>query len=61
MRFKYLFIVLFPIVSVSSFFSQVSTIDFQLANKYYLDSDYEKAALYYEKIFKESEHRLKIY
>jgi len=61
MRFKYLFIVLFPIVSVSSFFSQVSTIDFQLANKYYLDRDYEKAALYYEKIFKESEHRLKIY
>ena len=61
MKFKYLFIVLFSIVSVSSFFSQVSTIDFQLAKKYYLDSDYEKAALYYEKIFKESEHRLKIY
>ena len=61
MRFKYLFIVLFSIVSVSSFFSQVSTIDFQLAKKYYLDSDYEKAALYYEKIFKEPEHRLKIY
>lgn len=61
MRFKYLFIVVFSIVSVSSFFSQVSTIDFQLAKKYYLDSDYEKAALYYEKIFKESEHRLKIY
>jgi tetratricopeptide (TPR) repeat protein len=61
MRFKYLFIVLFSIVPVSSFFSQVSTIDFQLAKKYYLDSDYEKAALYYEKIFKESEHRLKIY
>ena len=61
MRFKYLFIVVFSIVSVSSFFSQVSTIDFQLAKKYYLDSDYEKAALYYEKIFKDSEHRLKIY
>ena len=61
MRFKYLFIVLFSIVSVSSFFSQVSTTDLQLAKKYYLDSDYEKAALYYEKIFKESEHRLKIY
>lgn len=61
MRFKYLFIVVFSIVSVSSFFSQISTIDFQLAKKYYLDSDYEKAALYYEKIFKESEHRLKIY
>lgn len=61
MRFKYLFIVVFSIVSVSSFSSQISTIDFQLAKKYYLDSDYEKAALYYEKIFKESEHRLKIY
>ena len=61
MRFKYLFIVVFSIVSVSSFFSQVSTIDFQLAKKYYLDSDYEKAALYYEKIFKEPKHRLKIY
>ena len=61
MRFKFFFIVVFSIVSVSSFFSQVSTIDFQLAKKYYLDSDYEKAALYYEKIFKESEHRLKIY
>ena len=61
MRFKYLFIVVFSIVSVSSFSSQISTIDFQLAKKYYLDSDYEKASLYYEKIFKESEHRLKIY
>jgi len=61
MRFKYLFILLFSIVSVSSFFSQVSNIDFQLAKKYYLDSDYEKAVLYYEKIFKESKYRLKIY
>ncbi len=61
MRFKYLFIVLFSTVSASSFFSQVSTIDFQLAKKYYLDSDYEKAVLYYEKIFKESKYRLKIY
>ena len=61
MRFKYLLIVVFSIVSVSSFFSQVSTTDLQLAKKYYLDSDYEKAALYYEKIFKESEYRLKIY
>ena len=61
MRFKYLFTIILTIVSASSFFSQVTTIDFQLAKKYYLDSDYEKAALYYEKIFKESEHRLKIY
>jgi tetratricopeptide (TPR) repeat protein len=61
MRFKYLFIVVFSIVSVSSFSSQISTIDFQLAKKYFLDSDYEKAVLYYEKIFKESKHRLKIY
>ena len=61
MRFKYLFIVLFSTVSASSFFSQVSTIDFQLAKKYYLDSDYEKAVLYYEKIFKEPKYRLKIY
>ena len=61
MRFKYLFIVVFSIVSVSSFFSQISTIDFQLAKKYFLDSDYEKAVLYYEKIFKESKYRLKIY
>ena len=53
MRFKYLFIIILTIVSASSFFSQVTTIDFQLAKKYYLDSDYEKAALYYEKIFKE--------
>lgn len=61
MRFKYLFIIVLTIVSASSFFSQVTTIDFQLAKKYYLDSDYEKAALYYEKIFKEPEQRLKIY
>ena len=61
MRFKYLFIIILTIVSSSSFFSQVTTIDFQLAKKYYLDSDYEKAALYYEKIFKEPEQRLKIY
>ena len=61
MRFKYLFIIILTIVSASSFFSQVTTIDFQLAKKYYLDSDYEKAALYYEKIFKEPEQRLKVY
>ncbi|MEK9619697.1 MAG: tetratricopeptide repeat protein [Flavobacteriales bacterium] len=61
MRFKYLFIIILTIVSASSFFSQVTTIDFQLAKKYYLDSDYEKAALYYEKIFKDPEQRLKIY
>lgn len=61
MRFKYLFIIILTIASASSFFSQVTTIDFQLAKKYYLDSDYEKAALYYEKIFKEPEQRLKIY
>jgi tetratricopeptide (TPR) repeat protein len=61
MRFKYLFIIVLTIISASSFFSQVTTIDFQLAKKYYLDSDYEKAALYYEKIFKEPEQRLKIY
>ena len=61
MRFKYLFTIILTIVSASSFFSQVTTIDFQLAKKYYLDSDYEKAALYYEKIFKEPEQRLKIY
>ena len=61
MRFKYHFIIILTIVSASSFFSQVTTIDFQLAKKYYLDSDYEKAALYYEKIFKEPEQRLKVY
>ncbi len=61
MRFKYLFIIILTIVSASSFFSQVTTIDYQLAKKYYLDSDYEKAALYYEKIFKDPEQRLKIY
>ena len=61
MRFKYLFVIILTIVSASSFFSQVTTIDFQLAKKYYLDSDYEKAALYYEKIFKDPEQRLKIY
>ena len=61
MRFKYLFIIILTIVSASSFFSQVTTIDFQLAKKYYLDSDYEKAALYYEKIFKEPEQRFKVY
>lgn len=61
MRFKYLFTIILTIVFASSFFSQVTTIDFQLAKKYYLDSDYEKAALYYEKIFKEPEQRLKVY
>ncbi len=60
MRFKYLFTLLFSIVSVLSF-SQASTIDFQLAKKYYLDSDYEKAVLYYEKIFNEARYRLRIY
>ena len=61
MRFKYLFVVLFSNIFSLSFFSQVSNLDLQLAKKYYLDNDYEKAVLYYEKIFKESEYRLKIY
>ena len=61
MRFKYLFVVLFSNIFSLSFFSQVSNLDLQLAKKYYLDNDYEKAVLYYEKIFKESKYRLKIY
>ena len=61
MRFKYLFVVLFSNIFSLSFFSQVSNLDLQLAKKYYLDNDYEKAVLYYEKIFKESDYRLKIY
>ena len=46
MRFKYLFIIVLTIISASSFFSQVTTIDFQLAKKYYLDSDYEKGIMH---------------
>ena len=35
-------------------FSQVTAVDLQLAQKYFIDRDYEKANLYYEKIAQES-------
>ena len=42
-------------------FGQITEIDLQLAQKYFIDQDYEKAHLYYEKIAKEPQYLSKIY
>ena len=42
-------------------FGQITEIDLQLAQKYFIDQDYEKAHLYYEKIAKEPQYSSKIY
>ena len=42
-------------------FGQITEIDLQLAQKYFIDQDYEKAHLYYEKIVKEPQYSSKIY
>ena len=58
-RSKYLFIISFLFWNFS--YGQVTKIDLQLAHKYYLDADYEKAMLYYEKISQEDKYLDKIY
>ena len=61
MRLKYQFIILFSILYTYCSFAQVSELDLQLAQKYYIDAEYEKAILYYNKIAKEPNYKLKIY
>ena len=58
-RSKYLFIISFLFWNIS--YGQITKIDLQLAHKYYLDADYEKAMLYYEKISQEDKYLDKIY
>ena len=58
-RSKYLFIISFLFWNFS--YGQITKIDLQLAHKYYLDADYEKAMLYYEKISQEDKYLEKIY
>ena len=58
-RSKYLFIISFLLWNFS--YGQITKIDLQLAHKYYLDADYEKAMLYYEKISQEDKYLDKIY
>ena len=58
-RSKYLFIISFLFWNFS--YGQITKIDLQLAHKYYLDADYEKAMLYYEKISQEDKYLDKIY
>ena len=58
-RSKYLFIISFLFWNFS--YGQITKIDLQLAHKYYLDADYEKAMLYYEKISQEDQYLDKIY
>ena len=58
-RSKYLFIISFLFWNFS--YGQITKIDLQLADKYYLDADYEKAMLYYEKISQEDKYLDKIY
>ena len=58
-RSKYLFIITLLFWSFS--YGQITNVDLQLAQKYYLDADYEKALLYYEKISQEDKYLDKIY
>ena len=58
-RSKYLFIIPFLFWNFS--YGQITNIDLQLAHKYFLDADYEKAMLYYEKISQEDKYLDKIY
>ena len=58
-RSKFLFIISFLFWNFS--YGQITKIDLQLAHKYYLDADYEKAMLYYEKISQEDKYLDKIY
>ncbi len=58
-RSKYLFTISFLFWNFS--YGQITKIDLQLAHKYYLDADYEKAMLYYEKISQEDKYLDKIY
>ena len=57
--YKYLFTMIFLFWNFS--YGQITNIDLQLAQKYYLDADYEKALLYYEKISQEDKYLDKIY
>ena len=57
--YKYLFTTIFLFWNFS--YGQITNIDLQLAQKYYLDADYEKALLYYEKISQEDKYLDKIY
>ena len=61
MRLKYQFIILFSFLYAYCSFAQVSELDLQLAQKYYIDAEYEKAILYYNKIAEEPNYKLKIY
>jgi len=61
MRLKYQFIILFSFLHTYCSLAQVSELDLQLAQKYYIDAEYEKAILYYNKIAKEPNFKLKIY
>ena len=61
MRLKYQFIILFSFLYTFCSFAQVSELDLQLAHKYYIDAEYEKAILYYNKIAEDPNYKLKIY
>ena len=58
-RCKYLFIIPFLFWNFS--YGQITNVDLQLAQKYFIDGDYEKAILYYEKISQEEKYIDKIY
>ena len=57
--FNHFFFLSFFIVNVS--FGQITEIDLQLAQKYFIDQDYEKAQLYYKKIAEDPQNLPKIY
>ena len=61
MKTSYTILYGFLFFSILSMQSQTSELDIKLAKNYYLDGDYQKAILYFEKIAKEPSNTSKIY
>lgn len=51
---KQLYILIIAFFSIGNFFAQVDDMDKKLAMQYYSDGDYEKAAMYLDKIYEEA-------
>lgn len=61
MKFNYIISIVIFFLFFGQLTSQTNPLDIKLANNYYLDGDYEKAVLYYEKISKDPSHSKDIY
>jgi hypothetical protein len=61
MQFKYKISIVFYFLFIGQIISQTTSLDIKLGNNYYLNGDYEKAVLYYEKIIKDPSYTKEIY